>query len=521
LILLIVDHIFVIMLLSYIQKEGSKIMNACLKMLAFDFGASNGRAILGKFDGQKLNMEEIHRFSNDPVHIPDGLHWDILRLFHEIKQGTLKCANSGNADLSSVGIDTWGVDFGLLDKNDELIGNPYHYRDSRTSGMIEEACKKISKKTIFSITGSQFQPFNTIYQLLSMVTKRSPMLDIAEDMLLLPDLFDFFLCGENASEFTMATTTQLFNPVKQEWAWDLIETLGIPSHIFNTIVPAGSIRGKVLPKVAEELFIPQIPVIAVASHDTGSAVAAVPYSSKNAAFLSSGTWSLIGIETEKPIMNPKALEYNLTNEGCIGGTYRFLKNIAGLWIIQECKRYWDKIGPSETFDQLEEHAMQTQPFISFIDPDDELFYEPGNMPERVQLFCLKTNQYVPQNKGEIVRCILESLALKYRLAIEELEETSGKRIDAINIVGGGTKDKMLCQFTANATNLPILAGPAEATAIGNLLAQAMALAEIHTINQAREVVKLSFPATEYMPQNTDAWNNAYQQYKLFINERNM
>ncbi|MBZ4665860.1 MAG: Carbohydrate kinase [Mahella sp.] len=494
-------------------------MNADLKLLAFDFGASNGRGILGKFNGRELQMEEVHRFSNDPVQIPDGLHWDILRLFHEIKQGLLKCATRGNSDLAGVGIDTWGVDFGLLDKSDELLSNPYHYRDKRTYGMIEEACKRIDKISLFSKTGSQFQPFNTIYQLFSMVLNDSPVLEIAQTMLLLPDLFDFLLCGEKGAEFTIASTTQLYNPLQNDWAWDVIDTMDIPRHIFMPITPAASIRGKIMPAIAEELFITQVPVIAIASHDTASAVAAVPYKNQNAAFLSSGTWSLIGIETERPIMNPKALEYNLTNEGCIGGTFRFLKNIAGLWIIQECKRFWDKEGAVESYDQLTQRAQRAQAFLSFIDPDDEIFYSPGNMPEKVQLFCSRTGQRIPQDKGEIIRCVLESLALKYCSAIEEIEETSERNIDIINIVGGGTRDKMLCQFTADATHLPVIAGPAEATAIGNLMAQAIALGEIHDIDEAREVIKRSFPTDEYIPQNADSWNEAYGKYKMLIESR--
>lgn len=457
-------------------------------------------------------MQEIHRFSNDPVRIPDGLHWDILRLFHEIKQSILKCSSTGNSDIKGIGVDTWGVDFGLLGKSGELLGNPYHYRDDRTHGMIDEACKRMDRMTLYSITGSQFQPFNTIYQLLSMVINRSPILENAKTMLLLPDLFNYFMTGEKASEFTIVSTTQLYDVHTGDWAWDIIDAMGIPQHIFTKIVPAGSIRGKIMPSLASELFINEIPVISVASHDTGSAVAAVPFVEKDAAFLSSGTWSLIGVEVEKPVINSKALEYNLTNEGCVGGTFRLLKNIAGLWIFQECKRFWDKQGAEENYDQLEEKAKSAQPFKAFIDPDDDLFYSPGNMPGKIVEYCKKTGQYVPQDKGEIVRCVLESLALKYRLAIEQLEEVTGQRLNTIHIVGGGTKDKMLCQFTANATKRRVIAGPVEATAIGNLLVQIMALGEIKDIKQARDVVKRSFATQEYLPQDSQQWDDAYNRY---------
>lgn len=492
--------------------KGAIKISTGLKLLAFDFGASNGRGILGEFDGQKLQMKEVHRFSNDPVRLPDGLHWDILRLFHEIKQGILKCVAQNNADLAGIGIDTWGVDFGLLGKSGELLGNPYHYRDERTHGMIEKAYEKMDKTALFVRTGSQFQPFNTIYQLLSMVVNNSPVLEKAQTMLLLPDLFDYFLCGEKASEFTIVSTTQLYDPKQKDWAWDVIDAMGIPRRIFTPITSAGTIRGKLMPSVAEELFVRQIPIIAVASHDTGSAVAAVPYKEQNAAFLSSGTWSLIGIETPEPIMSPKVLQYNLTNEGCANGTFRLLKNIAGLWIIQECKRFWDKEGTIEDYDQLTQRAYQADAFKAFIDPDDELFYSPGNMPEKVQQFCQQTGQCVPQSKGEIIRCVLESLALKYRTALQEIEETAGHSIDVIHIVGGGTQNKALCQFTADATHRPVIAGPVEATAIGNLLVQAIALGEIKDMSEARDIIRRSFPTEEYLPKDNELWDEAYQKY---------
>ncbi|WP_281172740.1 rhamnulokinase [Caldanaerobius polysaccharolyticus] len=484
-----------------------------------DFGANSGRGILGTFDGYKLSIEEIHRFSNDPVRLPDGLHWDVLRLFHEIKQAILKCSSRTDRNIEAIGVDTWGVDFGLLSSSGELLGNPYHYRDERTQGMINEAGKRIDRLKLYSITGNQFQPFNTIYQLLSMVINRSPILEKAKTMLLLPDLFNYFLTGEKASEFTIVTTTQLYDVHASDWAWNIIDAMCIPRHIFTEIKPAGQIRGKLIPSLASELFIKEIPVVSVASHDTGSAVAAVPYSKKNAAFLSSGTWSLIGVEVEKPVISPKALEYNLTNEGCAGGTFRLLKNIAGLWIFQECKRFWDKQGPVQSYDELEEKAKSAQPFKAFIDPDDPMFYSPGNMPEKIVQYCKLTGQNAPQNKGEIVRCILESLALKYRLAIEQLEEVSGIRLETIHVVGGGTKDAMLCQYTANATQRQVIAGPVEATAIGNLLVQAMALGHINSINEAREVVKNSFATQEYTPQDATQWNEAYDRYVQFLKKK--
>ncbi len=483
-----------------------------MKILAFDYGASSGRAILGEYDGSKLTLKETHRFSNDPVLLNGTFTWDFLRLFHEMKQGILKSALAEGKDISSIGVDTWGVDFGLLTKDGQLLGNPVHYRDSRTDGMIEEACKVIPQEEIYAETGIAFQKFNTLYQLLALKKNNSVMLENADTMLFIPDLFNFYLTGQKVCEYTITSTSQLYNPVKGQWAYEMLEKLGIRTDILPEVVPAGTKLGGLTKEICEELGVASIPVIAVAAHDTASAVVSVPFTEEGGAYLSSGTWSLLGVELEKPIINENALKLNYTNEGGINNNVRFLKNIMGLWINQECKRHWEKIGEHISFDELDEAALNAQPFKAIIDVDDSVFFEPGNMPTKVQEFCARTNQEVPQTKGEIVRCVMESLALKYRYVIEGLEEIIGKKLPKLHIVGGGCKNTILSQFTANAINRPVVAGPIEATSIGNLAVQLISLGEVKNLQEARQLIANSFPQEVYMPENPAAWDDAYEKF---------
>lgn len=487
-----------------------------LKLLAFDYGASSGRGILGRFDGNKLELSEIHRFSNDPVMLNRSLHWDILRLYHEMKQGIIKCVKGGDGDFASIGIDTWGVDFGLLDSKGELLGIPVHYRDSRNDGMIEEACKLVSKREIYEQTGIQFLKFNTLYQLLSMSLDNSPVLEKAGTMLFIPDLLNYFLTGVKASEFTITSTSQMFDPRKGDWAKDLLTKLGIPLHILTEVISAGSVVGNVSKSVCDELNMNSVPVIAVAEHDTGSAVVSVPVLDGKYAYLSSGTWSLMGMELDAPVINDTTYNMNYTNEGGIYNTTRLLKNIMGLWIYQECKRTWDKSGEVLSFDELEEQAEKAEPFASLIDPDHDVFYSPGRMPDKVRDFCRNTNQKVPETKGAVVRCIMESLALKYRMTFEGLEKIAGCPIPVLHIVGGGTKNVKLNQFTANSIGKPVVTGPTEATAVGNLAAQLIALGEVADLREARALVKRSFPTAEYLPVDTDSWNDAYKRFLSIV-----
>jgi len=490
-----------------------------LKVLAFDYGASSGRAVLGKFDGETLKLEEMHRFSNDPVMIGNSFYWDTLRLYHELKQGILKCVKSGNGDIAGMGIDTWGVDFGLLDESGELLGIPYHYRDARTDGMIEKAAEIVPKREIYEYTGIQFAKFNTLYQLLAMKLGNSPILEKAATMLFTPDLFNYFLTGEKFSEYTIASTSQMCDPRDKKWAMELINKLGLPGRILTEIIEPGTKVGNIRESVCEELGIKgQIPVIAVAEHDTGSAVMSVPAIDGKYAYLSSGTWSLLGVESDVPVINDTTYELNYTNEGGYANTIRLLKNIMGLWIHQECRRSWEKAGEAVSFDELEQMAMGSKPFASFIDVDDERFYTPGNMPGKIRDFCRETKQPVPETKGEIVRCVMESLALKYREAIEGLEQIVGYKLPVLHIVGGGSKETMLCQYTANAIGRPVVTGPVEATAVGNLTCQLISLGQVANLKEARMLIKKSFPTKDYEPKDVDKWNEAYEKYQRIMKE---
>lgn len=483
-----------------------------LNMIAFDLGASSGRGLIGSFNGSRLEVKDLHRFSNDPVDMTGHTYWDVLRLYWEMQQGLINFANSGQGEIASIGIDTWGVDFGLLDRNGLLMGNPYHYRDIRTEGMFEEAFQRMPREEIFNRTGIAFQKFNTLYQLLSMRLNQPEVLDNASTMLFMPDLLTYFLTGEKMTEFTEASTSQMLDARTGKWSGELLEAMGIPNHLLTEIDYPGSPRGKIKKDIAELLGVNQAPVFAVATHDTGSAVAAVPAMGDNYAFLSSGTWSLMGIEVDKPIINEKTLKWNYTNEGCVGGRYRLLKNIMGMWIFNECKREWDRRGEVFSYKDLDSMAEQSTAFVAFIDCDDDLFYHAGNMPEKVQQFCKQTGQAVPESKGEIIRCIYESMALKYRWSFERLEEIKGQPLDLLHMVGGGIKNRMLNQFTANVLKKPVICGPIEATAIGNLMVQAMALGEVKDQAEMRQLVKNSFPTEDYLPKNTDAWDDAYDRF---------
>ena len=486
-------------------------MGASQQFLAFDLGAESGRAVLGHFDGARLNLEELHRFPNGGVRVLDSLHWDVLRLWNDIKAVLSMCAQR-NTDLSGIGIDTWGVDFGLLSKDDVLLGLPYHYRDSRTDGMVQEALRRLPQATIFARSGCQFLQINTLYQLLSMAVHRSPILDAAETFLMIPDLFNFWLTGRKVCEFTNATTTQFYDPRKKDWSTEICTALNLPSEILPEVVQPGTQLGALLPSVAAETGLSEIPVIAPACHDTGSAVAAVPAQKDNWAYISSGTWSLMGIEVPEPIVTDQALALNFTNEGGVEDTFRFLKNIMGLWLVQECRRTWAQAGDEMSYAQITELAEGAQPFGALIDPDDDMFLPPGDMPSRIINYCKYTGQTPPSDAGGILRCALESLALKYRWVLEKLEVIHGRAIEVIHIVGGGAQNQTLCQFTADATGTPVIAGPIEATAIGNIAAQAIACGLIGSISEAREIIHRSFNVITYEPQNSAGWDQAYQQF---------
>ena len=481
------------------------------KFLAFDLGAESGRAVLGHFDGERIKLEELHRFPNGGIRILDSLHWDVLRLWSEMKHALSTCAEKG-IELKGIGIDTWGVDFALIGKDDTLLGLPYHYRDSRTDGMLEQAFHRCSREKIFERSGGQFLQINTLYQLLSMVVNKSPLLEVAETFLMIPDLFNFWLTGRKVCEFTDATTTQFYDPRQKNWSKEICDALHLPFDILPEIVQPGTQLGSLLPSVAQEMGLANVSVIAPGCHDTASAVAAVPAKGENWAYISSGTWSLMGIETPRPIITDTALELNFTNEGGINDTFRFLKNIMGLWLVQECRRTWARAGDELSYNQIAQIAAEAKPFSALVDPDDNTFLSAGDMPSRIDEYCKRTGQVPPENKGEIIRCALESLALKYRWVWEKLQTVWDKPINVIHIVGGGSRNRLLCQFTADATGVPVVTGPTEATAIGNVMVQAIAVGLIDSIADAREIIRESFEVETYEPQDSDRWEEAYDRF---------
>ncbi len=490
-------------------------MKKIRNLLAFDLGASNGRAILGRFDGEKITMEELHRFENNYIEMNGVFYWDTPYLYKQLKQGLLAFKQGGYGDLDAFGIDTWGVDYGLLDKNGHLAGVPRSYRLG-VQADIDAVKEKIPAETLYARAGIDTNlTFNTIYQLYRRLREEDAALDIAETMLFTPDLLGYFLTGAKGTEYTIATTSGLYNPTTKDWDWETIETLGIPKKIFTKIEKTGTIRGTLRKELCEELGLNAAPFVAVGSHDTASAVAAIP-GQGSFAFCSSGTWSLFGVETDKPDLTPEAAAAGFSNEGTVQGGFRPLYNIVGMWIIQECRRDWIKAGKKLTWDEIEVEAINAQPLRSIIDTDAPEFYAGGNMEKKIQEFCRRTNQPVPETVGEIARCFYESLALKYRYALEYLEKTKGEKITSLNIVGGGIKNRYVNQLVADSLNREVITGPVEGAAIGNLLTQAMALGDIKDLDELRQVVRNSETVEHWTPNHSEAWDEAYQKLLTFI-----
>lgn len=484
------------------------------RVLAFDFGASSGRAIIGCFDGDKITLEEVHRFSNDPVSVGGTVYWDVLRLFYEIKQGIIKAKIAGGFD--SIGIDTWGVDFGLIDSEGKLMENPVHYRDARTAGLVDEAFKTMPKEKLYGITGIQFMELNTLFQLISLKKYRPWMLERADKMLFMPDLFGYMLTGKMCAEYSIASTSQLIDLDKRTWSKEILDAFGIKESVFAPLVQPGTVLGELSKEVCEECGVDPVPVISVCGHDTQSAITSVPCEDGDFAFLSSGTWSLFGTELDKPIVNETSMNINITNEGGFDGSTGFLKNIIGLWLIQESRRQWKREGKEYSYADLEKLALAAEPFKCFIDPDAPEFVPHGNIPERVREFCRKTGQYVPETVGEIMRCIYESLAMKYRLTFEKLRECTERDYPVIHVIGGGTKDGLLCQMTANSCDRTVKAGPIEATVMGNVAVQLMSDGSVKNIGQARKIVADSSELKTFEPKDTDKWAKAYEDFLIII-----
>jgi rhamnulokinase len=472
------------------------------QVIAVDLGAESGRVIAVQFDGQALSLQPVHRFPNNPVQVRDTLHWDILRLWYEIQQGI----NAVAGEVASIGVDTWGVDFALLDQDKNLLANPVHYRDPRTKGMMAWVFERIPQRVIFDRTGIQFMVLNTLYQLASLARAKSPVLENAKYFVTIPDLINYWLSGQIVSEFTIATTTQLYNPHRKTWDTHILKGIGVSPDIFPKIIQPGTLLGE----------YHGIPVIAPACHDTGSAVVAVPTTTPNYAYLSSGTWSLLGVETQNPIINAAAFAANVTNEGGAFGTFRLLKNVMGLWLAQQCRVTWQQTVADYDYDELTRMAGEAEPFRSLIDPDDPGFFEPGDMPARIRSFCKRSGQPVPETPGQVMRTIYESLAFKYRYTLEKFITLTGNPVERLHIIGGGSQNELLNQMTANAIGRVVIAGPTEATALGNALMQLITLGELSTIQEGRELLSRSLPLTTYEPQETARWEAQYQRFESLL-----
>jgi rhamnulokinase len=480
--------------------------------VAVDLGASSGRVLVGAWDGERFELQELHRFVNGPTQVFNHIYWDALGLWDEIKIGLAKYASRFPDPPAAIAIDTWGVDYALLDSSGYLLGNPYHYRDRRTEGAPERLFRQVSRVEVFEATGIQFMQLNTLFQLYSMVEEDHPQLKAASTLLMMPDLFNYWLTGRKAAEYTIASTTQMLDARTRCWSTDLLTRLGIRKAILTEIVPPGSVLGTVLPEVARATGLPEgTPIIAVGSHDTASAVAGIPGLDENSAYISSGTWSLMGLETRVPVINSETLRLNITNEGGVGGTIRLLKNITGLWLLQECRRAWGRQVQEYQWSELVTFAEQSEPWRSLVDPDAPSFMNPPDMPAAIRAFCRRTGQPEPETPGAVVRCCLESLALKYRLVLGMLSGLTGKEIRTIRVVGGGCQNRILCQLTADACGRSVVTGPVEATALGNIMVQAIATEHIPSLHEGREAIAASVKQERFTPRPGD-WDVAARRF---------
>lgn len=487
------------------------------KYIAVDLGAESGRVMLGTVSDERLVLSEVHRFTNGPVECEGSLRWDFSTIMSEIKTGMKEAIRQAEGDVACIGIDSWGVDFGLLDANGQLLEDPYHYRDSRTDRMMDTAFDIVGKRSIYEQTGIQFMQLNTLYQLLAMQQANDPILGQAKQLLFMADLCAFHLCGKPFAEYSLASTSQMMDMKTGQWAKDIFDKLQLPLEIMPPVVSSGTIMAALTEEVAAELGCPQIPVAAIGSHDTASAVAAVPVvSGSNWAYLSCGTWSLIGVELTDPVINDQTFEYQFTNEGGVNGTIRLLKNIMGLWLVQECRRQWQTEGQVFSYAQLTEMALEATPFAAYIDPSHSAFLAPGKMPEKINEYLKQSGQDMINDKGTMIRSMLESLALNYAQVLTQIEDMTGNPIDCLHIVGGGIQNELLCQFAASATGKKVVTGPIEATASGNILMQAKAVGQIQSMDQIRQVVRNSFDVKDYLPSDTSAWQQQRKKYESIV-----
>ena len=485
--------------------------------LAVDLGAESGRVMAGRFNGSIVSLEQFHRFPNGPVNLGGTLRWNLSGLWLEIQKGLREAASKLNGTAASVGVDTWGVDFVLMNRNDELLGQPWNYRDSRTNGMMQKAFSRVPRADIFAATGLQFMPLNSLYQLLAMCERDPELVAQARKFLMVPDYFHWCLSGSRVVEFTNATTSQMLNAQSRDWAFDMLRQFEIPTQMFPEVVLPGTNLGTLRSDVADATELGKLEVIAPATHDTGAAVAAVPTTQTGRAdwaYISSGTWSLMGVETQNAILTPQALEYNVTNEGGVDGSWRLLKNIMGLWLVQRCRLAFSRRGRNYDYAELAQLAGEAPAFRSLIDPDRPEFLDPADMTEAIVTECRRTEQSIPETEGQFIRCSLESLALKYRMVLGWLEELTDVPVTVIHIVGGGTQNRLLNRFTAEACGRPVMTGPVEATALGNVLIQARATGDLSTLTDIREVVRRSESIEEHAPGNKTAWDDAWERFLL-------
>ncbi len=482
-----------------------------LVYVAVDLGAGSGRVIAGILEDQRLRLEELHRFPNEGMHLGRHWHWDSTGLFQNILTGLKTAAERYGDAVRSIGIDTWGVDYGLLDDKGELMSLPVMYRDSRTDGRMDEVFTRMPARELYASTGNQFMFYNTLFQLYAEQAEYPERMEQAERVLFMPDLLNKWLCGVSANEATIASTAQLVNPATGDWAWDVIDRLGLPRRIFQNIVQPGAQLGELRSEVTEATGL-KASVIAVGCHDTASAYAAVPDRGINSVYLSSGTWSLLGQLREDPLINQESFDLAFTNERAVDGRIRLLKNLCGLWLIQECKRSWDEESPI-SWEELVEEAAAAPAFVSLVNPDDERFSTPGDMPARLQEACKQSGQAVPEHRGAIARMIFESLALKYRVTYESLETLTGDSPGTLHIVGGGSQNRLLNQFAASALNREVVAGPVEATAAGNILVQLLADEEIDSHDAGVQLIQNSFDVETFQPEDPEKWDAQLERFR--------
>jgi rhamnulokinase len=484
---------------------------------AIDLGAQSGRVAVGRFDGARLEVAEVHRFANEPVLVRGRLQWDVLGLFRETLDGLRAVGRETSVD--SVAVDSWAIDFGLVDRDGQLVQNPTHYRDARRSAAFESVLARIPARELYTRTGIQLMPINTLFELAAMAGENDPALSTAETLLLVPDLFHHWLCGTPVAELTNASTTQCFDPAVNTWATDLLERLDVPTRILPEIVPPGTLLDELSPEVSEATALTGVRVVAGATHDTASAVVAVPFRAPGSVFLSVGTWSLVGAERDRPSTGEAAFEANVTNEAGAAGTFRVLRNVTGLWLLHECRRAWAAQGIEHSFEELVTLAETAPPLRSLVDPNDPAFLEPGDMPARIAHACARSRQAVPADPAATVRCILESLALKHAQTVDLIGAVTGVAPSELHVVGGGARNALLCGWTAEAAELPVLAGPEEATLAGNMLVQAMALGEIATLTEARDVVRDSFAVRTFEPTGSEEWREARERFARLTDAR--